>query len=276
MSFTEENNINYTIEELNIPHDTTTEKGIISPKLVFIVPYRDREYQKEVFVAQMKVVMSDYKEEDYKVCYIHQCDKRNFNRGAMKNIGFLFVKQQYPDSYEDITLIFNDIDTTPIAKNILPYQTTKNKVKHFYGFRHTLGGIVSITGGDFEKVNGFPNYWSWGYEDNLFLNRIINKKMIVDREVFFQYKDPNIQQLNDSDERVINRMEYEKYKRNLNDGIDKLMNVKYEYNEEDGFVNVSSFDTYYKHNGQQDQVYDIKRGARPFSKRRCGTMAMFI
>ena len=275
MSLVEENNIHYTIEEITNMHDKPIEIPSVVPKLVFIVPYRDRENQKEVFTSQMKVVMSDYKEEDYKICYIHQCDKRNFNRGAMKNIGFLFVKQQYPDSYEDITLIFNDVDTMPIAKNILPYQTTKNNVKHFYGFKHTLGGIVSITCADFEKVNGFPNYWAWGYEDNSFLNRIMRKKINVDREVFFKYKDSNIQQLNDSNDRIINRMEYEKYKHNLNDGIDKLMNVKYEYNEEDGFVNVSSFDTYYKNDTKYDKVYNIKKGSRPY-QRRVARMQMHI
>ena len=268
----EQDNIHYTIEEIVKPDDEDT---IIIPKIVFIVPYRDREQQQQLFASQMKIVMADYNEMNYKICYIHQCDTRNFNRGAMKNIGFLFVKEKYPNNYKEITLVFNDVDTMPIAKNLLPYETKYNNVKHFYGFTNTLGGIVSILAGDFEKVNGFPNYWSWGYEDNLFLNRILVEKMNVDRDVFYSHKDPIIQQFSDSSERIINKIEYEKYKRQLDDGINKLANVKYEYNDKTGFVDVVSFDTYYKHDATQDKIYDLKQGPRPFHKRR-GTMSMFM
>ena len=43
----------------------------------------------------MKTILKLYKIENSKILYIHQCDERSFNRGAMKNIGFLFVKKMY-------------------------------------------------------------------------------------------------------------------------------------------------------------------------------------
>ena len=151
---TSEDNIQLTIEESTIP------------KIVFIIPYRDREQQLHFFRRQMKHVLEDMDEKDYEIYFIHQADKRSFNCGAMKNIGFLYVRNKYPHHYKSITLVFNDVDTMPFSKNFLQYQTKPGVVKHFYGFTFTLCGIVSITGGDFERVNGFPNFWEWGYEDN--------------------------------------------------------------------------------------------------------------
>ena len=132
------------------------------PKRVFIVPYRNRIQHKFFFSHQMTFLLE--KEKDYEIYFSHQCDKRSFNRGAMKNIGFIAIKEKYPDDYKDITFIFNDVDTLPFHK-LFDYQTELGTVKHYYGFETALGGIVVIKGADFEKVNGYPNYWGWGLED---------------------------------------------------------------------------------------------------------------
>ena len=57
------------------------------PKKVFIIPYRDREAQKEIFMSHMTELL---KQDDYEIAFVHQQDKRKFNRGAMKNIGFIY------------------------------------------------------------------------------------------------------------------------------------------------------------------------------------------
>ena len=77
----------------------------IVPSIIFIVPYRDRQKQYEFFAKHMKMVLEDYDESSYKILYIHQQDNREFNRGAIKNIGFITVKNMYPDDYSDITLV---------------------------------------------------------------------------------------------------------------------------------------------------------------------------
>ena len=89
--------------------------------IIFIVPYRDRENQKDFFYRHMtKHVLKEMKEgKDYKILFIHQNDKRPFNRGGMKNIGFLVVKKLYPKEWKEITLVFNDIDTMPFKENYL-------------------------------------------------------------------------------------------------------------------------------------------------------------
>ena len=70
---------------------------------VFIVPYRDRSHQKFFFSKHMTFILEDKK--DYEILYVHQNDDRPFNRGAMKNIGFIAVKEKYPETYKTINLI---------------------------------------------------------------------------------------------------------------------------------------------------------------------------
>ena len=160
------------------------------PNIIFIVPYRDREQQYHFFSSHMRMILEDVP--NYRILYIHQTDKRQFNRGAMKNIGFLVVKDLYPDFYKNITLVFNDVDTMPFTKNFLNYETVKGIIKHFYGFKFTLGGIVSIMAGDFELINGFPNFWGWGYEDNELNKRALNSYITIDRSQFYPILDKNI------------------------------------------------------------------------------------
>ena len=178
------------------------------PPLVFIVPYRDREAHKHFFSEYMTgTVMADYvKNRDYAIYFVEQKDTRPFNRGAMKNIGFLALKYKYPLHYKDMTFVFNDVDTVPY-KNILEYKTTHGVIKHFYGFTFALGGIFSITGADFERIGGFPNFWGWGCEDNCIHERAMQNGIYVDRSTFFKIGDMNILHIYDGVMRNICRTE---------------------------------------------------------------------
>ena len=92
------------------------------PTIIFIVPYRDRDQQKCVFERNMKYIMEDYDNNDYKIFFSEQSqDGRTFNRGAIKNIGFLAMKNLYPEHYKNITFVFNDVDCFPYTKNLLDY-----------------------------------------------------------------------------------------------------------------------------------------------------------
>ena len=215
------------------------------PKLIFIVPYRDRLEQMFFFKQYMKHILEDYLEDDYEIYFSHQKDTREFNRGGVKNIGFLAMKQKYPNDYKDITFVFNDIDTIPYRKNLVNYNTTKGIIKHFYGFQYALGGFFSITGEDFEKLNGFPNFWGWGFEDNSINFRAINYNIKIDRSSFWHIGNSNIIQLFDSCARSIMIQNKKKYiddsnKNDFSDGLSTISNLKYEIN--DDMIDITSFD----------------------------------
>tara|TARA_B100001769_G_scaffold275170_1_gene276046 strand:- start:412 stop:1209 length:798 start_codon:yes stop_codon:yes gene_type:complete len=241
------------------------------PKIIFIVPYRNREYIKNLFSVYMKYILEDYNENDYEIYYSFQNDKKPFNRGAIKNIGFIAIKDKYPDHYKNITLVFNDIDTIPYIKNTLNYSTVSGRIKHFYGFKFALGGIFSITGSDFETCEGFPNFYSWGYEDNTINDRVIKNFKTIDRSEFFSMGSKEILQINNSDYRLVDNDIYKIYsnKETLNKNtMHTIKNINYKINKENNqknefIIDITNFDTninpfnktyYNKHNADKMEM----------------------
>ena len=215
------------------------------PKFVFIVPYRDREQHRVFFNTYIYKIMEDIPPEDWRFYFVHQNDKRPFNRGAMKNIGFLALKNTYPNDYKNIIFIFNDVDTLPYTKNILNFDTDFGVIKHFYGFHFALGGIFSIRGTDFERINGFPNYWAWGGEDNLIHERAKQSGIVIDRSNFYTIGNMNILQFADGLKRLICRDELAtSIMPNNVDGLSKITVLNYMIYDETHMIDVTSFDTY--------------------------------
>ena len=210
--------------------------------IVFIIPYRDRYYHKVHFDKYMEYILEDYDKEEYRFLFVHQQDNLPFNRGAMKNIGFLYVKQNY-SNYKDITLVFNDIDTIPAEKGLLDYKTRQGIVKHFYGFKFALGGIVSITAGDFEKVGGFPNYWNWGYEDNVLHYRVnTDKSITIDYNVFFEFGSMQILHEMDSITKVFLKKKPTKTLLSTEtDGIHNVDVSKWNFDPSNNFLHIERF-----------------------------------
>jgi hypothetical protein len=193
------------------------------PQVIFVVPYRNRPQHKFFFSNYVTSILKGSEiESSYEIYFSHQCDARAFNRGATKNIGFLAVKEKYPDDYQNMTFVFNDIDTIPFS-NIFDYRTISGIVKHFYGFKYALGGIVAITGKDFEKTNGYPNFWGWGMEDNVLQKRCENAGLIVNRDQFYPIGSPDILQLFDGVSRLINKKD--PWRATNDNGIDGIQTI---------------------------------------------------
>jgi len=245
------------------------------PKRIFIVPYRNRVQHKFFFSKYMSFILED--KDDYEIFFSHQCDARTFNRGAVKNIGFIAARNKYPQHYKDITFIFNDVDTIPFNK-IFDYETTHGVVKHYYGFKYALGGIVVMKGADFEKTNGFPCFWGWGMVDNVLQKRCDRFGLKVDRSVFYNIGSPEILQLFDGISRIISkkdpwRGEYD----NGQDGLTTISQLKYSiddksdnpndnifivHNSRIKIVNISTFLTNIPFGSEEYYNYDLREPKR--------------
>lgn len=215
------------------------------PNKIFIVPYRDRIEHKLHFEIYMKYILEDISKDSYEIYFSHQMDNRPFNRGAVKNIGFIAMRDKYPDNYRDITFIFNDIDCCPYKKNLLNYDTTHGTVKHFFGYTFALGGLFSITGADFEKIGGFPNFWGWGFEDNTIYDLVKKNGIFVDRSTFFYAGDSKIIQIPHGRERTLAKQEQWNYRFKDYDSLNYIRNLKYTIKNE--FIEILEFETKYSH-----------------------------
>ena len=218
------------------------------------MPYRDRTTDKAQFLEKMNLILADTA--TYEIYFAHQYDYRPFNRGAMKNIGFLALKDKYPSAYRDITFIFHDVDTWPATKGLINYTTTPGIVKHFYGYKFALGGMFAIKGADFEKTKGFPNFWGWGIEDNVINDRCLAAGLTIDRSQFYDIGDNRIARTFDGFKRIISRQDSLTYKQAGCDDFTHLKNVKWNFHNE--FINVKNFESNTKFNDQNFAHIDVR------------------
>lgn len=148
-------------------------------KYNFIIPYRNRKEHLNEFIKCFTNILKD-KEVDAQFYIIQQMDCRPFNRGAMKNIGFLEVSKLRPDGL----FIFHDVDLYPTYWGSIVYDTKPGEVRHpfinKYNAPKNLGGICCFWEKEFKKINGFPNYWGWGIEDNTIYLRTQEFGIFVD------------------------------------------------------------------------------------------------
>jgi hypothetical protein len=231
------------------------------PNRVFIVPYRNRLAQKVEFSRRINSFLADEAlTNPYEIYFAHQTDNRPFNRGAMKNIGFLAIKSKYPNHYKTITFIFHDVDTWPSVKGLIDYNTIPGVVKHFYGVTYALGGLFAIKGADFETSQGFPNFWGWGLEDNVINKRCLAAGLTIDRSNFFIMSDPKILRPSDGLTRLVGKRDATVYKYEIPDSIKSISNITYAFHNE--YINISQFTCGALHTEQDYYEFDIRRGSK--------------
>lgn len=205
---------------------------------IVIVPYRDRFEHLTFFQTYLPTVLSEYE-----LMVVHQKDARPFNRGAMKNIGFLAVKQKYPDEYRDATLIFQDVDIMPYKNGIFDYEAQHGVVHHFYGYESCLSACFAIKGADFEKSNGFPNLWEWGVEDYMMQDRVLKSGCRIDRTHFYPVGSRQVLQFFDGMNRTLSTLDVNQIK--TKHSVDGLSTLNADYKFDGVFVQVNHFTPMY-------------------------------
>jgi len=154
-------------------------------KYNFIIPYRDRPDHLNEFINRFTYFIKEANI-DAEFYFIHQIHPGPFNRGAMKNIGFLeFLKTR-----SDGLFIFHDVDLFPTYWGSIDYNTKYGEIRHSMGHKgENLGGVVCFWKNEFEKINGFPNYWGWGIEDATLLHRAKKYNIPIDESNFVYLDD---------------------------------------------------------------------------------------
>ena len=144
-------------------------------KLGVIVPYRDRYDHLIIFKKRIGHYLKKMKI-DYELIIVEQDNAKNFNRGKLLNIGFLYAKELGCDY-----VVFHDVDMVPVdvdySYNDYPIHliskfTCDHKKFDRIIFDEYFGGVTLFPIADFESINGYSNeYWGWGFEDDDLLYR---------------------------------------------------------------------------------------------------------
>ena len=189
---------NYLETKLNLIHDNRYAKNLLGIDLkkrgpiAIITCFRDvpdhsRERQRKIFISLLNALLEPYG--DFHIYIVEQSDDKNlFNIGKLKNIGFEIASRE---NERVDTFIFSDIDTIPdydlvdyyfkheqypISMGLKGsrYNYNDNKIKKPF-----IGALINFNKKLFQKINGYPNnFWGWGGEDDVLLNRLIENESL--------------------------------------------------------------------------------------------------
>lgn len=157
----------------------------VLPRLNIVVPYRDREAHMREFLPHMRAYFARDKQDrniPYRVTIVEQEKGLPFNRGALKNIGFLLAEADYTCFHDiDYLPLWADYSWTDRPTGIVwfgaetrPVAPGRSPVRVGHDMNIFFGGALLVPNDLFRQVNGYSNdYWGWGYEDMDLMRRFV-------------------------------------------------------------------------------------------------------
>jgi len=222
---------------------------------LIIIPYRKREEHLKYFINNTAHLLHKHLP-NLKIIIVEQNNSKLFNRGILLNIGF-----NENINLHDCTYFTHDVDINPYEQTIIDLYNInidENTINGIYtSYCGTLGGVISFKKESFLKINGFPNnFYGWGVEDMVLLNRANFHKINVSKNVLSKTQDSieKFKIFNDNHNRSTEKIdektdfEYRKYKYLSNDEkilhnekLGGINNLKYSIIKKD---NISDYITF--------------------------------
>ncbi|WP_207461656.1 galactosyltransferase-related protein [Azospirillum sp. SYSU D00513] len=166
-----------------------------SHRLHIVVPYRDREAHLRLFLPRVTAYFAALPRPiDYRVTVVEQEAGLPFNRGALKNVGFLLGEgwSGYSCLHDvDYLPLEADYSRVEVPTPILGHGVEKRPVAPGRSDRtvttdveQTMGGVLLMPNQVFRQIDGYSNqYWGWGYEDFDFSLRIRARNLPTGRRM---------------------------------------------------------------------------------------------
>ena len=132
-------------------------------KIGIIVPYRNRHSQLQTFYKEIVEYLED-KDLHYEIIIVEQDDAKQFNRGMLLNVGYVYAKK-----LKCSHIVFHDVDMIPVdvdySVSEVPLHLATNFVvdegeKDRENFDEYFGGVTMFPIETFEKINGYSNLLS--------------------------------------------------------------------------------------------------------------------
>nr|XP_054771786.1 beta-1,4-galactosyltransferase 5-like [Lytechinus pictus] len=145
-------------------------------KVAIVIPFRNRHKHLSILIRNL-IPLLKLQNLEFRIFVSEQDNDMIFNRGMMKNIGYLEALRF--GRWDCV--VFHDIDQIPMKG--ANYYGCDGMPRHFcarpeeMGFRPAyellFGGVVGVTEEQMTKSNGYSNfYWGWGGEDDDLLKRL--------------------------------------------------------------------------------------------------------
>ena len=143
--------------------------------VAIVITYRNREKHLGTVLRVLHTLLQRQRLK-YGIFVVELALPTKFNIGILMNVGYLQAKRQ--DNYD--CFIFHDVDLIPLNDKLMytcrpspnhmsAYNTKYVKFGKKNGIPYSsyVGGIISLSGPHYEKINGFSNlYFGWGGTDD--------------------------------------------------------------------------------------------------------------